>query len=80
MTNPTPDPPGAPVDSELERRITAERPVPAADFRGALGRLLALSDPGYGPRPAHLRLKVAGWTAGGAVLVLIGALEALGHG
>jgi hypothetical protein len=81
MTDSTSDLPGeSPADSELERRMTGERPVPGADFRGALGRLLAASDPGYGPRPAHLRLKATGWVAGGGVLVLIGALEALGHG
>jgi hypothetical protein len=81
MSDQTPETePSEPSEAELGRRLTSQRPVPAGDFRGALGRLLAATDPGYGARPARLRLKVAGWVSGGAALVALGALEALGHG
>ncbi len=77
MTDPTSD---SQADAELGRRMAGERPVPAADFRGTLGRFLAAADPGHGPRPPHLRVKVAGWLAGGGLIIALGALEALGHG
>jgi hypothetical protein len=70
------DDPG--LDIELGHRLSDERPVPAAGFRGALGRRLAADDPGYGPRPAQLRTRVAACLAGGGVIAAIGALIALG--
>jgi hypothetical protein len=65
-------------EPELAERLIARRPVPAPWFRGALGRRLAAEDPGYGPRPARLRVTVAAYCAGGSVLVALGALEAAG--
>jgi len=62
----------------LELRLSAQRPVPAPGFRGALGRMLAASDPGYGPRPEHLRRTVALWAGAGTVLVILGGLQAAG--
>jgi hypothetical protein len=62
------------VASELDRR----RPIPAAEFRGALGRHLAVQDPGYGPRPPHLHMTVLLYLAAGAIVLLIGVLQALG--
>jgi hypothetical protein len=66
------------AEPEVAERLIARRPVPAPWFRGALGRRLAAEDPGYGPRPARLRLTVAAYCAGGSVLVALGALEAVG--
>ena len=56
-----------------------QRPVPAAGFRGALGRRLAAEDPGYGSRPARLRWMVAAFCIGGSLLILVGALLATGR-
>ena len=44
-----------PQDDELADRLRADRPLPGAGFRGALGRHLLENDPGYGPR----RLRMA---------------------
>ena len=73
------------LDPELEapertlaERLEAGRPVPRAGFRGALGRYLGERDPGYGPRPARLRLIVLAYLAAGAVLLGLGALQATG--
>jgi len=40
---------------ELAELLDRERPVPPASFRGHVARRLAAADPGYGPRPPHLR-------------------------
>jgi hypothetical protein len=58
----------------LADRLRAQRPLPAAGFRGALRRRLAAQDPGYGPRPARLRLIVAGYVGAGSLLIAVGAL------
>ena len=64
-----------PPEQELADGLTLARPVPAAGFRGSLGRYLAEHDPGYGPRPERLRLIVAGYLgAGGVLIALAGAL------
>jgi hypothetical protein len=65
---------------ELADRFSAGRPVPAASFRGALGRHLARRDPGYSPRPARLRLYVTSYIATGGVLIALGALIASAGG
>jgi hypothetical protein len=71
-------------DPELgEERQVAEwlkstTPLPAAGFRGALGRYLSKRDPRHGPRPPELRLISAGYVGAGAVLLLVGALQATG--
>jgi hypothetical protein len=66
------------VDDELAERLVRERPVPAAELRGALGRRLASNDPGYGPRPANLRIVAALYLGAGAAIMLLGALQATG--
>jgi hypothetical protein len=54
------------------------RPVPAAGFRGWLGRHLAERDPGYGPRPPWLVPVASCSFGGGLVLILLSALSATG--
>ncbi len=75
-----PDTPGPldPPEQDLARRLAAGRPVPAADFRGALGRRLLAADPGYGPRPVHLRAMVSLYLCGGGALAALGVLTASG--
>lgn len=63
------------ADQVFADKLEAARPVPAAGFRGALGRHLAALDPGYGPRPRHLWLLSGGYLVAGGVLLLIGALQ-----
>ena len=65
-------------DAGLERLLADERQVPAAGFRGALGRRVAIEDLGLGPRPSHLRLRVGVYLAAGGAVGAIGALIALG--
>jgi hypothetical protein len=80
-TGPEQAPDGAdigPEENRLADAIAAQRPVPRADFRGALGRYLAIRDPGYGPRPARLRAVVSVWIGFGLVLIVIGLLQATG--
>ncbi|MGO9752508.1 MAG: hypothetical protein ACLP8S_00715 [Solirubrobacteraceae bacterium] len=67
-----------PADDALAEQLDAGRPAPSAGFRGALGRHLFALDPGYGPRPAHLRLAVAAYLVLGALLVLLGGLMSSG--
>ena len=67
-----------PDEREVADRLAGERPVPAASFRGGLARALAASDPGYGPRPEHLRLIVAAYLGAGLLLLVLGALSATG--
>jgi hypothetical protein len=57
----------------LETRLQSRRPVPAPAFRGELRRRLAARGAGR-PRPAHLRVLIAGYAASGAALLTIGAL------
>jgi hypothetical protein len=66
-------------DREVALELTGRRPVPAARFRGALRRQLAADDPGYGPRPVHLRAIVLLYLTAGALLLALGALQALGR-
>jgi hypothetical protein len=70
--------PDAAPDAALEQLLVSQRPVPGAGFRGDLGRMVAAADPGYGHRPARLRLAVAGWVGGGLLVAGLGALQALG--
>jgi hypothetical protein len=67
-----------PPEQELARRLAGDRPVPAADFRGALGRRLLADDPGYGPRPERLRTVATLYLAAGAGLMAVGVLQAAG--
>jgi hypothetical protein len=68
--------PEEPIAEDLARL----RPAPGAAFRGALGRYLAASDPGYGPRPARLRRLVTIYMLTGLVLILGGLAIALATG
>jgi hypothetical protein len=67
-----------PGERSLADRLEADRPVPAAGFRGALRRSLDAQDPGYGPRPAHLRLIVSAYLGACLVLLAAAALDATG--
>ena len=79
MTDPSlPQFPLEPADQELGRRLAADRPVPAADFRGELGRRLQGDDPGHGPRPRRLRPVVALYLSAGLAVMAVGALQAAG--
>lgn len=62
---------------ELADRLTAERPIPSAGFRGELARYLAARDPRYGPRPQHLRLVVTAYLLIGLLLLALGTLVAV---
>ncbi len=66
----------AAAENEFAERLTRGRPLPAAGFRGALGRHLTARDPGYGPRPRQLWMMVAGYAGAGAVLILAGVVQA----
>jgi len=70
------------VEAADERRMAewlqATIPVPAAGFRGALGRYLLRRDPGYGPRPPQLRLISSACAAGSVVMLAVAALQATG--
>jgi hypothetical protein len=74
----TEDPGLEPQEQDLAGRLIGERPLPAAEFRGALRRRLAANDPGYGPRPEHLRWIVALYLGVGAALGGLGVLQAVG--
>jgi hypothetical protein len=67
--------PGAAEDVVAEH-LRIERPVPPAAFRGQLRRRLAERDPGYGPRPERLRLRlmVAGYLGAGGLLIALAAV------
>lgn len=67
-----------PAERELGERLERNRPVPAAGFRGALGRRLAERDPGYGPRPRALVPIATASFGGGLLLILLSALTATG--
>jgi hypothetical protein len=61
----------------LTDRLGRERPRPRATFRGALGRHLRGADPGHGPRPENLHVRVAGWLAAGLIVLVLALLLAL---
>ncbi len=67
-----------PEERWIDERLNRERPVPPAAFRGALGRYVAASDPGFGPRPARLWAMVAAYALTAALLILLGLLQATG--
>jgi hypothetical protein len=66
------------ADRAFAEQLDTRRPVPAAGFRGALGRHLAARDPGYGARPERLRRTVSAYLGAGALLLATGALYATG--
>lgn len=62
------------AEQEMADGLSISRPLPAAAFRGRLGRHLADHDPGYGPRPERLRLIVAGYVGAGGLLIALAGL------
>lgn len=68
------------LDQPLAEELSRQRPTPRASFRGALGRYLTAADPGYGPRPVHLRPLVAAYLLAGLVLLVAGLALALATG
>ena len=62
----------------LARRLSAERPVPRAAFRGELRRRLTAG--GGVHRPRWLWLRVGSSFGAGAALLAIAALSAVGSG
>jgi hypothetical protein len=75
-----PDTDPAPTVRELAlaEQLHLDKPVPAAGFRGALSRHLEDRDPGYGTRPPRLRLVASGYLAAGALMLVLGLLQAAG--
>lgn len=65
-----------PAERGVAARLVGERQLPDSEFRGALGRQLAARDPGFGPRPEHLRRTVALFLAAGGALLTLGLLLA----
>ncbi len=65
-----------PEEVRVGEHLRDQRPVPAAGFRGALGRQLVARDPGYGPRPPRLWTIVAAYAAAALILLVIGVLVA----
>ncbi len=65
-------------EQQMADWLHSATPVPAAGFRGALGRYLGRRDPGYSPRPPQLRLISAACVGGGALLLGVAALQATG--
>jgi hypothetical protein len=72
--------PGAPDELiALAERLERERPVPGAGFRGELRRHL-LFGTNARPRPARLRLLIAGYAGAGSLLLLAAAASVAGVG
>ncbi len=79
MSDEGPLPDGLEPDEHwVGERLTRDRPVPPAAFRGALGRYLAARDPGFGPRPQRLWAMIAAYLSTAALLILLGLLQATG--
>ncbi len=64
----------------LAERLQHERPLPAAAFRGALGRHLATRAGAQPQRPRRLGALIAGFAGSGTLLLVLGALGAAGTG
>lgn len=71
----SPDQPPSPEELLVAAALAAHRPAPAPAFRGALGERIAALDPGYGHRPARLRVHAALLCAAGLILLLLGLLN-----
>jgi hypothetical protein len=67
------------ADGELVEEMVAARSLPAAGFRGALSRHLAAEDPGYGPRPRHLRPWATGFLLSSMLIMLLALAQATGN-
>jgi hypothetical protein len=65
-------------EQQMGEWLEAASPVPAAGFRGALGRYLLKRDPGHGPRPPQLRLISSACVGAGVLLLGVAALQATG--
>jgi hypothetical protein len=67
-----------PSQDSLTGELSQANPRLAPEFRAWLARHLADDDPGHGPRPSALRLRVAATIGSGGVLVALGALLSTG--
>jgi hypothetical protein len=67
-----------PNELRLAELLDRDRPMPAAGFRGALGRRLAALDPGWGPRPARLGQIAAAYLMAGLVMIGVAAVIGIG--
>jgi hypothetical protein len=72
------DAPLDPPEREMAGRLVAERALPRAEFRGALGRHVGARDPGHGPRPERLRAMVALYAVAGVTVAGLGTLVSVG--
>jgi hypothetical protein len=68
----------SPGERQLADRLSASRPLPAADLRGSLGGHLGAFDPGHCPRPERLRTMVVVYMIVGLALIAVGALLGVG--
>jgi hypothetical protein len=72
--------PGTPDELvRLAERLQRERPVPAAGFRGELGRRLLAGDMRRA-RPRRLRALITGYATAGTLLLLVAAVSVAGVG
>ena len=65
-------------ERRVAEQLTAGRPVPRLTFRAAMRNRMAALDPGYGPRPEHLWVAVAGCLIAGLLLLAVGGLLSVG--
>ncbi|MGH2842339.1 MAG: hypothetical protein ACRDKL_01955 [Solirubrobacteraceae bacterium] len=79
MSEPQQPPPAmTSAERAVAEALSRQRPAPTPAFRGALARRIAGLDPGYGHRPAGLWPRALPLIALGLLLVLAGALAAVG--
>lgn len=64
----------------VAERLVQERPLPAASFRGDLGRRLARGEHRRLVAPRRLRLAIASYLGSGALLLAVPAIGIFGAG
>jgi hypothetical protein len=70
----------SPELNDLSRRLTIERPVPSAGFRGELRRRLLASAGRAEPSPGRVRLMIAAYAGSGLALLVVAAIGVAGAG